>query len=142
VRCPRSRPFGTVSLFKPRRIKHLVVAAITELAVHRALLLMSGFEKRVSLTGDRGFESISRYPDDPLETPYFLPFLERGRSGLVTGFSNKKEPQTCGSCCLGRPISKLLERGKVRHRFRATQGGPYPSVIAGPGQPSKAIPTR
>jgi hypothetical protein len=27
--------------------------------VHRALPLMSGFEKRVSLTGDRGFESIS-----------------------------------------------------------------------------------
>src|SRR5712672_1249304 len=32
---------------------------ITELVVHRALPLMSGFEKRVSLKGDRGFESIS-----------------------------------------------------------------------------------
>jgi hypothetical protein len=50
---------GAVSLFKFRRIKHLVVAAITELVVHRALPLMSGFEKRVSLTGDRGFESFS-----------------------------------------------------------------------------------
>jgi hypothetical protein len=46
---------GAVSLFKSRRIKHLVVAAITELVVHCALPLMSGFEKRVSLTGDRGF---------------------------------------------------------------------------------------
>src|ERR1700674_1624512 len=50
---------GAVSLFKFRRIKHLVVAAITELVVHRALPLMSGFEKTDSLTGDRGFESFS-----------------------------------------------------------------------------------
>jgi len=50
---------GAVSLFKSRRIEHLVVAAITELVVHRALALMNGLEKRVSLTGDRGFESIS-----------------------------------------------------------------------------------
>jgi hypothetical protein len=37
VRDFRSRPHCAVSLFKFRRIKHLVVAAITELVVHRAL---------------------------------------------------------------------------------------------------------
>jgi hypothetical protein len=43
-----ARLIGAVSLLKPRRIKHLVVAVIT-------LPLKSGFEKRVSLTRDRGF---------------------------------------------------------------------------------------
>jgi hypothetical protein len=47
---------GAVSLSKPRRIEHLVVAAIT-------LPLKSGFEKRVSLTRDRGFQSFPRGRD-------------------------------------------------------------------------------
>jgi hypothetical protein len=41
---------------------------------------------------NRKVESISRYPTDPLETPYFPPFLESGETSLVTGFSNKKSP--------------------------------------------------
>src|ERR1700680_886047 len=56
---PEAGLIGAVSLFKFRRIKHLVVAAIRELVVLRSLPLMNGFEKRVSLTGDRGFESFS-----------------------------------------------------------------------------------
>jgi hypothetical protein len=45
---------GAVSLFKFRHIEHLVVAAITELVVHRALPLMSRFENRVSPRGTEG----------------------------------------------------------------------------------------
>jgi hypothetical protein len=56
---PEAGLVGAVSLFKFRRIKHLIVAAITELVVRRALPFMSGFEKKVSLTGDRWFESTS-----------------------------------------------------------------------------------
>ena len=51
---PEAGLIGAVSLFKFRRIKHLVVAAITELVVRRALPLMSAFEKRDSLTGTEG----------------------------------------------------------------------------------------
>jgi len=52
---------GAISLFKPRRIKHLIVAAITELVAYvpHEQPLNSGFERRVSLAGDRGFESFS-----------------------------------------------------------------------------------
>ena len=52
---------GAISLFKPHRIKHLVVAAITELVAYvpHEQPLNSGFERRVSLAGDRGFESFS-----------------------------------------------------------------------------------
>jgi hypothetical protein len=46
---------GAVSLFKFRHIEHLVVAAITEFVVHRALPLMSRFEKQGLSTGDRWF---------------------------------------------------------------------------------------
>jgi len=45
---------GAVSLFKFRHIEHLVVAAITELVVHRAQPLMSRFENRVSPRGTEG----------------------------------------------------------------------------------------
>src|SRR6266853_4190618 len=45
---------GAVSLFKFRHIEHLVVAAIRELVVHRALPLMSRFENRVSPRGTEG----------------------------------------------------------------------------------------
>jgi len=42
--------------FEPRRINHLVVAAITELVVHmpHALPLMSGFERGLSFGGTEG----------------------------------------------------------------------------------------
>ena len=39
---------------------------------------------------EREFESVSRYPTGPLETPAKLPFLESGQPSLVTGFSNKR----------------------------------------------------
>src|SRR6266436_4784500 len=51
---PEAGLVDAVFLFKFRRIKHLVVAAITELVVRRALPLMSAFEKRDSLTGTEG----------------------------------------------------------------------------------------
>jgi len=38
VRCPEAGLVGAVFLFKFRRIKHLVVAAITELVVRRAAI--------------------------------------------------------------------------------------------------------
>ena len=56
---PEAGLIGAVSLFKFRRIKHLVVAAITEFVVPRAAPLDERIRKDGSLTGDRGFESFS-----------------------------------------------------------------------------------
>src|SRR5712671_4913852 len=61
---PEAGPIGAVSLFKFRRIKHLVVAAITEFVVPRAAPLDERIRKEGSLTGDRGFESL--YPSKRL----------------------------------------------------------------------------
>jgi hypothetical protein len=44
---PKPASLAPSPLFKFRRITHLVVAAITELVVHGALPLMSGFEKSI-----------------------------------------------------------------------------------------------
>ena len=101
---PKPASFGAVSLFKFRRIEHLVVAAITELVVHRALPLMSGFEKRVSLTGDRGFESGSlqgrvcepSVPESPrLRSPHQNPDRRRQRLCAVAWRPGRQRRAGC-----------------------------------------------
>src|SRR6267154_1890463 len=56
---PEAGLIGAGSLYNFRRIKHLVVAEITEFVVPRAAPLDERIRKDGSLTGDRGFESFS-----------------------------------------------------------------------------------
>src|SRR6266849_648184 len=76
---PEAGLIGAVSLFKFRRIKHLVVAAITEFVVPRAAPLDERIRKDGSLTGDRGFESFSLHRGVHCEPDFRLP----SRSGRV-----------------------------------------------------------
>src|SRR6267142_5643054 len=92
---PEAGLIGAVSLFKFRRIKHLVVAAITEFVVPRAAPLDERIRKDGSLTGDRGFESFSlqrRVTCEPVsrgnspsyvEKPRFSAGVRVGASGTV-----------------------------------------------------------
>ena len=61
---PKPASLAPSPLFKFRRIKHLVVAAITEFVVPRAAPLDERIRKDGSLTGDRGFESFSLHQRD------------------------------------------------------------------------------
>src|SRR4030088_2841080 len=113
---PEAGLIGAVSLFKFRRIKHLVVAATTEFVVPRAAPLAEWIRKDGSLPGDRGFESIS--------------LQQRVSLSAASAFEGR-EPRPSARVCAAGLATRSAETRRA-FQFAPTCGnisvGPYSST--------------
>jgi hypothetical protein len=144
--CPETGLIGVVSLFKSRRIKHLIVAAITELVVRRALPFDERISKEGLSHGGRGPESFSLQrrvcePSVPTELSYHYPrdpvpgIPRRHRRFKGDGNTVRLSP---GLFQPSRRTTLLLSSPRWRSRRRETASSRSPARYLG-AQPAQFV---